>query len=69
MQTPAELSYTYDPRNPVPSLGGNNLEIACGPLDQRKSEDRPDVLLFETIPLPEDTAVVGRISVTLFVKR
>lgn len=28
------LSYVYDPANPVPTVGGNNLDMPCGPLDQ-----------------------------------
>jgi predicted acyl esterase len=39
----------------------------CGPYDQRQVENRSDVLLFTSEPFAEDTAVVGRISVTLFV--
>ena len=33
-------SYVYDPREPVPTLGGNTLYIATGPTDQRKAEAR-----------------------------
>lgn len=62
-------SFNYNPADPVPTLGGNNLEIACGPLDQRKVEGREDVVVFTTEPFEEDTPVVGRINVTLFVSR
>ena len=33
-------SYVYDPNDPVPSVGGNNLEIECGPLDQARDRGR-----------------------------
>jgi predicted acyl esterase len=41
-------TYEYDPDKPVPTIGGNNIRIAAGPLDQRPLEGRPDVLLFTT---------------------
>lgn len=61
------LSYDYDPRNPVPTMGGNNLELACGPEDQRPIEGRADVLLFTSAVLTEDMALTGPIDATLFV--
>jgi predicted acyl esterase len=30
----SSTTYTYDPSKPVPTLGGNNLFLACGPVDQ-----------------------------------
>jgi putative CocE/NonD family hydrolase len=41
-------SFTYDPKNPVPTVGGANLTLAVGPMDQRSVEARPDVLVFTT---------------------
>ena len=57
----ASLSYTYDPADPVPTDGGDNLEIPCGPLDQRKIENlkRQDVLIFTTDVLKEPLAITG----------
>jgi predicted acyl esterase len=52
-----KLTYKYDPENPVPTVGGQNLLISKGPMDQRKVESRPDVLLFTTEPLPEPVEV------------
>ena len=60
-------TYVYDPLNPVPTLGGNNLEIACGPKDQRSVESRQDVLVFTTPPLQTQVAVTGEVTVTLYV--
>jgi uncharacterized protein len=61
------LTYSYDPQDPVPTLGGQNLLISKGPMDQRPVESRPDVLLFTTDPLPEPVEVTGRITAKLHV--
>lgn len=63
----AELSYQYDPANPVPTLGGNNLEIAAGAVDQRGVETRPDVLVFTSDPLADPVVVAGPITAKLYV--
>ena len=62
------ISFTYDPSNPVRTIGGNNLEIACGPLDQRpiEAEKRQDVLLFTSAPLTAPLAVTGGLDATIF---
>lgn len=62
-----KLTYRYDPENPVPTRGGQNLLIAKGPMDQRPVESRPDVLLFTSEPLTEPQEVTGRIVAHLFV--
>jgi predicted acyl esterase len=61
------LAYSYDPRDPVPTVGGQNLLIAKGPADQRPAESRSDVLSFTTRALPEPLEVTGRITAKLFV--
>lgn len=61
------MTFDYDPSNPVPTIGGNNLELPCGPLDQRPKEARDDVLVFTSEPLKEALPVVGKLTVTLFV--
>ncbi|KNC54018.1 X-Pro dipeptidyl-peptidase domain-containing protein [Thecamonas trahens ATCC 50062] len=66
--TTAEVAgYVYNPAEPVPTLGGNNLFMACGPADQQSVESRSDVLVFTSEPFKEPTAMVGRMAVTLFV--
>ena len=56
------FSYLYDPRSPVPNLGGQNQPFdLTGPMDQRSIESRSDVLIFETPPLTETVETVGRI--------
>ena len=68
-EAPAEPSsvFTYDPANPVRTLGGNNLTIANGLRDHRKNAERPDVLSFLGEPLEKDLVVVGRLRAHLFV--
>ena len=60
-------SYRYDPAKPVPTLGGAELGIDIGPKDQRKVEDRDDILVFTTDVLPEPIEVTGRIASKLFI--
>ena len=62
-----KLSYKYDPHDPVPSRGGQNLLIDKGPMDQHDLESRPDVLVFTTEPLDKPLEVTGRITAKLFV--
>jgi len=65
--TSASKSFRYDPKNPVPTIGGQNLMISKGPKDQRPIERRPDVLLFETPPLERPVEVTGRVTARLWV--
>jgi len=60
-------SYSFDPKNPVPSVGGQNLTILKGPMDQRGVEGRPDVLLFTSDVLTEPREITGRIRAKLYV--
>ncbi|GAB4256992.1 MAG: CocE/NonD family hydrolase [Saprospiraceae bacterium] len=63
--------FTYDPMNPVPSLGGNvcctGNAIEGGAFDQRENEARQDVLVYTTPPLEEGVEVTGFIETTLYV--
>lgn len=59
-------TYSYDPKNPVPTRGGLNLILEAGPMDQRPIEDRPDVILFTTPTLTEPVEATGRIKVRLW---
>ncbi len=59
--------YVYDPDNPVPTLGGNNYHpLITGPRDQRKAEERNDVLVFTSEPLEDELEVTGPVKVVLF---
>jgi predicted acyl esterase len=63
--TATARAYDYDPAQPVPTVGGQELFLPAGPRDQRSVEGRPDVLVFSTPPLTEPLEVTGRISVRL----
>ncbi len=63
-------SFTYDPKNPVPTAGG---AICCepkvlppGPLEQSAVEQRPDVLVYTSGPLHEDLEVTGPVKTILY---
>ncbi len=63
--------FTYDPADPVPTLGGNTCcwpEITTmGPFDQQAVEQRHDVLVYTTEPLDHDLEVTGPVTAKLFV--
>jgi len=59
-------SYAYDPDDPVPTIGGANLEIDAGPYDQRPVESRADVLVYSTEELTEPLEITGRVWVELY---
>jgi putative CocE/NonD family hydrolase len=63
--------FIYDPREPVSSYGGNvcctGNAVQGGAYDQRKMEERPDILVYTTEPFKEGTEVSGPIDVTLYV--
>ncbi len=65
--SPAD-NFRYDPRNPVPTVGGNSLNNAYipGPRDQTKVEMREDVLVYTSEPLAEDMEVTGSPVVELW---
>ena len=63
--------FDYDPMNPAPSYGGNvcctGNAIQGGAFDQRKMEERNDILVYSTEPLKDGVELSGPITVTLFV--
>jgi putative CocE/NonD family hydrolase len=61
--------YTYDPRNPAPTLGGNNCcgtPTAAGPRDQRPIESRQDVLSYTSEELKAPLAIAGPVKMKLW---
>lgn len=60
-------TYLYDPKKPVPTVGGNNLIIKCGPKDQRAVQARSDVLVYTSEAFKEPMAITGEMKATLFV--
>ena len=79
----APTRYLFDPKEPVPTLGGNissgnglmtsgAMDQVCRPqvlgcADRRPLSARNDVLVFETPPLTEDMEVTGRLVVKLWI--
>jgi predicted acyl esterase len=63
----ASLSFSFDPANPVPTVGGQNLGRDVGPKDQREIGQRQDYLRFQTPVLTEDLVIAGHVDMELFV--
>lgn len=57
--------FTYDPRDPVMSLMGRDIQME--PRLQAPNEDRQDILVYQTPPLEQPLRVIGRVSVTLWI--
>ena len=66
-------SYKYDPADPAPTMGGNNLPdsiggtIPCGPMDQSEVDKRADVLTFQTETFSKELPLTGPIMATIYV--
>jgi hypothetical protein len=64
-------AFTYDPAKPVASYGGNvcctGTAITAGSFDQRKMEERPDILVYTSEPFKDGVEVSGPIVPTLYV--
>jgi uncharacterized protein len=70
-ETDAPDSFQYDPLNPVPSYGGNvcctGNAVQGGSFDQRKIEERNDILVYSTDVLKEGVELTGSVDITLYV--
>jgi putative CocE/NonD family hydrolase len=80
----SETTFTFDPRQPVPTIGGNissnQFLMTNGAYDQRPRDDthaatnrlplseRRDVLVFRSEPLSEAVEVTGTVEVRLWIK-
>lgn len=76
----ASATYTFDPHDPVPSIGGGiSARLGDGGYDQRADprfppskppylplKARSDVLVFQTEPLERDTEIIGPIVVKVY---
>lgn len=65
-------SFVYDPRTPVPSVGGPNWGaeipgVSSGAQDQSDVEMRQDVLVYTTPPLEKGIEVTGPLEAVLYV--
>jgi predicted acyl esterase len=61
------LEYTYHPENPAPTIGGIQLTIPAGPMDQKNVEEREDVLVFTSETLEAPVEVTGRVFARLWI--
>ncbi|WP_420379440.1 CocE/NonD family hydrolase [Gilvibacter sp.] len=64
-------TFTYDPMDPVMSYGGNvcctGNAVKGGAYDQQSMEENPNILVYTSEVLTEDTEVTGFIESTLYV--
>ena len=64
-------AFTYDPLNPVPSVGGNvcctGNAVQAGSFDQNVNERRDDVLVYTSEPFADGIELTGPITPTLYV--
>ena len=61
--------YRYDPDRPTPGPGGPSLDPRnAGPKDQRRREERSDVLTYTSEPMTEDMTVAGPLAADLWVR-
>ena len=63
-------SYSYDPEDPVPTIGGRTFATVTGPggvRDQSELETRDDVLVYTSARLLEPLTIAGNISVHLWI--
>ena len=65
-KTDISLSYKYDPKNPVSTMGGDNLYDPKGPMDQKDTDNRPDVLVFTSQALEQPLEIAGNLKVKLW---
>lgn len=63
-------SYIYDPNDPTPTIGGNEMSLAggTGPKDQRPLLSRSDVLVFQSDVLTDTVVVIGNIIAKLYIE-
>jgi len=64
----APRSFTYDPADPTPTVGGPLLQPPGKQADNRGVEERDDVLVFTGPVLPADVDVVGPVRARVFVR-
>ncbi|WP_328611126.1 CocE/NonD family hydrolase [Amycolatopsis sp. NBC_00345] len=53
------VEFHYDPADPTPAVAGHHMSPGAGSVDNRKLEERVDVITFTSAPLPGDVEVFG----------
>jgi len=62
-------SYDYDPRRPIPTLGGRNMLIDAGPRDQRPAQSLPGYgPIYRSEELPRGLTIAGNVRLTLHIQ-
>lgn len=62
-------TYRYNPRKPTPNLGGAIFAFSgTGPVDQKRLEQRADVLTYTSEPLFTELTIVGNVRITLYAR-
>lgn len=68
-KTDPALSYTYDPKDPVTTIGGNIMRPQVrGPRDQRPLDHRKDILRFSTEAYEQKMEITGPLTVHLYAR-
>ncbi len=69
---PAESApdqYHYNPNDPTPAVGGPSLNMTtAGRKEQRRREQRRDVLTYTSPVLTDDLTVIGPLTATIYVR-
>ncbi|HEY7483785.1 MAG TPA: CocE/NonD family hydrolase, partial [Streptosporangiaceae bacterium] len=62
--------FRYDPTRPTPTVGGavENFDGTAGAKDNRKLEQRPDVLTYTSDALTGDLEVIGPVTATIAIR-
>jgi uncharacterized protein len=61
--------YRYDPADPAPGLGGATLDVTlAGSRNQRRREERPDVLVYSSSVLSRDLTIAGPLEAEVWLR-
>jgi predicted acyl esterase len=60
-------TFTYDPTDPSPTVGGANLGLPAGSFDQREVEARDDVVVYTTPPLQSPVEATGNLRAEIWI--
>ncbi len=59
-------AFYYNPLDPVPTCGGNNLGISAGQKWQDTIEKRSDVLFYTSTPLDKELTITGNVEALIY---
>lgn len=61
------LEVSFNPENPVPTIGGANLFLESGPYDIKELLSRKDILYFKSEPFEKPLKVMGKVYGEIFI--